>query len=196
MASTGNVTCETVLSHHMAKTLALRIPADGSEAQLVSVNIKPRPHDDGNADFFDNVPDLSPWLGDAFKQRRASDFYVKNVEDPSPQFPGFVRDNDTALHGKYVLYYTILPSIPVNKCCTNYIGFNPPEDRLFWRGDLFVVRYKGELGMGHEYADAPLELARIIEDSIRSAYQRRALEGVVQNDEKLDRAMQKTVSAI
>ena len=44
--------------------LALRIPADGSQAQLISVDIKPRPLDDGNADFFDEVPDLSPWLGD------------------------------------------------------------------------------------------------------------------------------------
>src|SRR6202012_3887449 len=151
---------------------------DGSDAQLVSVNIKPRPHDDGNADFFDDDPDLSPWLGDAFKQRRVSDFYVKNVEDPSPQFPGFVRDNDAALHGKYVLYYTILPSLPINKSCAKYTGFDPPEDRLFWRGDLFVVRYRGELGTGHEYVDAPLNIVRIIEDTIRIAYQRRALEDV------------------
>ena len=63
-------------------------------------------------------------------------YSIKNVEDTSPQFPGFVRDTDTALHGKYVLYYTILPSLPVNKCCTKYIGFDPPEDRLFWRSDL------------------------------------------------------------
>jgi hypothetical protein len=142
------------LSYNTAPIIAVRIPADGSDAQLVSVNIKPRPHDDGNADFFDDVPDLTPWLGDAFKQRRVSDFYVKNDEDPSPQFPGFVRDNGTALHGKYVLYYTILPSLPINKTCTKYTGFDAPENRLFRRGDLFVVRYRGELGMEHEYVNA------------------------------------------
>jgi hypothetical protein len=176
----------------MATTLALRIPADGSQAQLISVDIKPRPLDDGNADFFDEVPDLSPWLGDdAFKQRRVSDFYVKNVEDPNSQFPGFIRDDDTALLGKYMLYYTILPSLPINKCCTRYIGLDPPRDRLFWRGDLFVVRYKGELGTGHKYVDAPVTLARIIEDIVRSAYQRRALEGIVEKDDELERAMQR-----
>lgn len=180
----------------MDKTIALRIPADGSDAQLVSVNIRPRPHDDGNADFFDNVPDLSPWLGDAYKQRRVSDFYVKHAEDPNSQFPGFVRDNNITLHGKYVLYYTILPSLPLNKCCTDYIGFDPPEDRLFWRGDLFVIRYKGELGMGHEYEDTPLGLAQIIKDSVRSAYERRALEGAVEYGEKLERSMQQIVSAM
>jgi hypothetical protein len=175
----------------MAMTLALRIPADGSDAQLVSVDIKDRPQDDGNADFFDNVPDLSPWLGDAFKQRRVADFYVKNVEDPRAQFPRLVRDDDTTLHGRYLLYYTILLALPINKCCVNYIGFDPPADRIFWRGDLFVVRYEGELGMGHEYVNAPLKLARIMKDIIRSAYQRRALEGIVEDDNKFERAMQR-----
>jgi hypothetical protein len=32
--------------------------------------------------FFDEVPDLSPWLRDAFQQRRTSDFHIRNVEDP------------------------------------------------------------------------------------------------------------------
>ena len=141
------------------------------------------------------VLDLSPWLeDDAFKQRHVSNFYVKNVKGPDSQFPGFIRDNDTTLFGKYMLYYTILPSLPINKCCTRYIGLDPSRDRLFWRRDLFVVRYEGELGTGHEYVDAPLTLARIIEDIVRSAYQRRALEGIVEKDDELERAMQKTVS--
>ncbi|OAL38195.1 hypothetical protein AYO20_02647 [Fonsecaea nubica] len=171
--------------------LALRIPTDGSEVHLVSVDIKDRPQDDGSADFFDDVADLSPWLGDAFKYRRVADFYVKNVEDLSAQFPRLVRDDDTALHGRYLLYYTILPTLPVNKCCANYIGFDPPADRLFWRGDLFVVRYEGELGMGHEYVDVPLTLTRIIKDIIRSAYQRRALESIVEDDAEFERIMQR-----
>jgi len=99
MTLSGEIAGETGSTNSMVKTVALRIPADGSGAQLVSVNIKARPHDDGNADFFDNVPDLSPWLGDAFKQRRVSDFHVRNVVDPNSQFPGLIRDNETALHG-------------------------------------------------------------------------------------------------
>jgi hypothetical protein len=160
--------------------------------QLISVDIKPRPLDDGNADFFDEVPDLNPWLrDDAFKQRRVSDFYVKNVEDPNSQFPGFIRDNNTALLRKYILYYTILPSLPINKCCTRYIRLDPPRDRLFWRRDLFVIRYKGELGIGHKYIDTLLILTRIIKDIIRSVYQRRALKGIIKKDNKLERVMQR-----
>ena len=45
--------------------------------------------------------------------------------------------------------------------------------------------------MGHEYVDAPLTLARIIKDIIRSAYQRRALESIVEDDDKFERAMQR-----
>ena len=111
----------------MAKTLALRTPTDGSETLLVSVDINDRPQDNGNVDFFDNVLDLSPWLGGAFKQRRVADFYVKTVEDPRAQFPRFVRDDDTTLHERYLLYYTILPALPVNKCCAKYIGFDSPN---------------------------------------------------------------------
>jgi hypothetical protein len=61
------------MAHHQIKTLTLRILADGSEVRFVSVDIKPRPQDDGNADF-DEVQGLSPGLGDAFQQRRSSDF--------------------------------------------------------------------------------------------------------------------------
>src|SRR5271156_6434185 len=63
-------------------------------------------------------------------------------------FPGFIRSNDSTVYGCYCVsfYYTIAPSLPINKSCESYVGFALPEDRVFWRGDLFVVRYEGELG--------------------------------------------------
>lgn len=159
-----------------AKTIVLRIPANGLAPELVSVKVKPRPHGDGDADFFDNVPDLSPWLRDTFKHRRVSDFHVSDVRDPRFQFSGFIKDNEASLHGRYMLYYTLAASLPINKCCTSYLGFDPPQDRSFFRGDLFVVRYSGELGMGHEYMDSSLRLARIVAEIVRNAYRRGALE--------------------
>ena len=45
--------------------------------------------------------------------------------------------------------------------------------------------------MGHEYVDTLLTLARIIKHIIRSAYQRRALEGIVEDDDNFERAMQR-----
>jgi len=51
---------------------------------------------------------------------------------------------------------------------------------------------KRESGHGRpSKIDEPLTLARIIEDIVRSAYQRRALEGIVEKDDELERAMQR-----
>ena len=43
--------------------------------------------------------------------------------------------------------------------------------------------------------DAPSRLVRIIEDSIRSAYQQHALESAVEHEEQLERAMQQSVGS-
>ena len=126
-----NVGLENDLCRSLSRTAALCIPAEGSDPRLVSINITPGPHNDGNADSYDNVPDLSPRLGEAFKQRRVSDFYIKDIEDSSPQFSGFIRHDDVALHGKSILCYTTVPFLPIDKCCTKYIGFDPPEHPTF-----------------------------------------------------------------
>jgi hypothetical protein len=80
--------------------------------------------------------------------------------------------------------------LPINKSCEKYIGFESPEDRVFWRGDLFVVRYEGELGMGHKYVDVSIALTGTIEDVIRRAYQNRRLESILENEEKLELSME------
>lgn len=166
----------------MSSVLALRIPADGSEPQLVTVDLTSRPDDDGQADFFDPVPNLIPWLGlSAFKKRRSSDFYVGDFEKTG-HLGGFIKSDDQALYGHYILYYTIISSLPINQNCLGYVEFKSSEDRLFWRGDMFVVRYEGELGIGHQFMDTSLALAPIICESIRVAYSRSALERIVASD--------------
>ena len=77
----------------------------------------------------------------------------------------------------------IASSLPINKSCEKYIGSEPPEDRVFWRGDLFVVRYKGEL------VDVSIALAGTIEDIIRRAYQNCALESILEYEEKFELSM-------
>lgn len=96
---------------------ALRVPADGSGIHLAPVEIKTRPEDDCNADFFDDVADLSPWLGDVFKQGRVSDFSANSQRDSRQQFPGFVQSDNSTLYGQYCLYFTIEPSLPINQSC-------------------------------------------------------------------------------
>ena len=63
------------------KPLAMRIPAAGTSVLLIHLNIKQRNADDGgHGEFFDEIPDLEPWYGDAFPERRVSDFYLHYVD--------------------------------------------------------------------------------------------------------------------
>ena len=57
---------------------------------------------------------------------------------------------------------------------------------------MFFVRYKGELGMGHEYTDVLTPPTAIIEDIIKSAYKRRALERILEDDKKFEAEMERS----
>jgi len=60
------------------KKLALLLPANGSEIRLVSYDIAYREVDDlyVDADFYDPIPNLRAWLGDAFNERFMLSFHV------------------------------------------------------------------------------------------------------------------------
>lgn len=47
---------------------------------------------------------------------------------------------------------------------------DPPAGRLFWTGDILLVRYTGELGIGHGYVDAPYAMLATVVDILKSAY--------------------------
>lgn len=70
------------MTEPMSNALALRIPADGSAVQLIRFNVKQRNDDDGgHGEFFDEIPDLRQWYGNAFLERRFSDFYIGNAPE-------------------------------------------------------------------------------------------------------------------
>lgn len=57
-----------------------------------------------NAGSVDHVPDLGPWLGNTFNQRRVSDFHMSDIKDLPFQFPGFVTDDEVSFYGPCILY--------------------------------------------------------------------------------------------
>ena len=77
------------------EVLVFRIAADGSPAQLVMVQIKPRPQNDGHADFFDRVHDFSAWMGDAFQQRQVTDFDITSLEEAASRSPAPLGSDDS-----------------------------------------------------------------------------------------------------
>lgn len=147
------------MANNRTKIPALRIPAERPEVRFVSVDIKSRQQDDGNAEiFWEEAPDLSPGLGDAFQQRRSSDFHVRNVEDPDYHFPYFIRSNDSTIYGRYSLYYTVASALPINKSCEKYIGFNPlGRQRILERRSIYRLTGTIEGIQGRAYQSRRLE---------------------------------------
>lgn len=124
---------------------ALVFPADGTSVRLVPYSIKQRSEGDGSVDFYDYLPDLRQWLEPAFLERDFVDFHVDNA--PSKEW---LRCGDTDTWGNYCLYYTTSSKLPVNQACKDVIKSEVAADRLFFRGDVFLVKHTGSLGMGHK----------------------------------------------
>lgn len=69
--------------------------------------------------------------------------------------------------------------------CKRIIGATPPSDRLFWRGDVLVIRYEGHLGFRHIYRDIEEAVVSPVEEVLRKVYETKGLERVHQENESL-----------
>lgn len=102
------------------KETALLLPYDGSSIKIVSCDIKERADEDVNdwaAEFYDRIPDLRPWLGNAFQHRRMADFYVDSKErnDHDHVNRAFIKFDNSSSHGRYCLYYTLSSALQPNR---------------------------------------------------------------------------------
>jgi len=52
-----------------------------------------------------------------------SDFDITSLKDANLQTPPALGSDDSSIHGRYSLYYTLALDLPVNKSCTRYISF-------------------------------------------------------------------------
>lgn len=165
---------------------ALIFPADGTSIRLVSYSIKQKSEGDGSVDFYDYLPDLRPWLEPAFLERDFADFHVDNT--PSNEW---LRSENPDTWGNYCLYYTTSSKLPVNQACKDVIKSDLPTERLFFRGDVFLVKHKGSLGMGHEYIDTPQTMADITAKVIKKMYENESLEKKLESDRNFERESEK-----
>jgi len=165
---------------------ALIFPADGTSVRLVSYSIKQRSEGDGSVDFYDYLPDLRPWLEPAFLERDFADFHVDNT--PSNEW---LQSENPDTWGNYCLYYTTSSKLPVNQACKDVIRSDPPTEQLFFRGDVFLVKHKGSLGMGHEYIDTPQTMVDITAKVIKKMYENESLEKKLESDRDFERELEK-----
>jgi len=78
---------------------------------------------------------------------------IKKNNHIDPLAWAYIPTQDPAACRQYCLYYTLSSNLPFNETCRGILGIVPPPNRLFWRGDVVVVRYEGHLGIGHVYTD-------------------------------------------
>ncbi len=79
----------------------------------------------------------------------------------------------------------------MNQACKDVIKSNPPTERLFFRGDVFLIKYKGSLGMGHEYIDTPQTMVDITAKVIKKMYENETLEKKLESDRNFERELEK-----
>jgi hypothetical protein len=160
--------------------IGLLLPADGSETRLMTYRLMKRDSDGElnlDAEYFDPIPDLRPWFDTASRERAFATFEISG---------------DTACKGKYCLYYTTSLTPLPNETCKRAIGIDAPPDRLFWRGDVIVVRYEGELGMNHRYVDTTYSILGEVTTVLQKAYCIRGLESVAEGNTAFQLEMAKS----
>ena len=116
-------------------------------------------------------------------------FYV-DTQERDDCYDAFIQSDNPSSYGKYCLYYTLSSTLPPNETCKRLIRVVPPLERLFWRGDILVIRYKGELGMEHKYADVADGLLATVEAVLKKVYDIKGLERTVEQDKKFELEME------
>lgn len=92
---------------------------------------------------------------------------------------------------------TIVFTIPLpsscqsNQACKDVIKSDPPTEQLFFRRDVFLVKHKGSLGMGHEYIDTPQAMVDITAKVIKKMYENESLEMELESDRNFERELEK-----
>ena len=103
----------------------------------------------------------------------------------------WLRSENPDTWGSYCLYYTTSSKLPVNQACKDAIKSDLPTERTFFRGDVFLVKHKGRLGMGHEYIDTPQTMADITAKVIKKMYENESLEKKLESDRNFQRESEK-----
>lgn len=181
--------CNTriIMTSESQTARALLLPADGSKIRTVNYNIKEKDDEDvvdsGMADFYDPIPDLRSWFEEAYQDRAMTAFHVdeRSSKNCDPIGRAFIKSEEPTARGQYCLYFTVSPALPTNKTCERIVGHLSPG-RLFWRGNIVIVRYDHHLGLGHVYKDVDEVAIKAVEEALRKGYESHGLEQVYEQN--------------
>jgi hypothetical protein len=145
----------------------LVLPYDGSEPRLVDMTIRTATEEDiSNAKLYNRTVDLLVPYGNEYRKTRVW---------PVPE----------GVLGKHVLYFNMSPKLPLNRCVARIVGVDPDElgSRLFWRGDVVVMRFESQDDIYINCQNADISLMSALGVILKDAYMRGHLERELTQDE-------------
>lgn len=123
-----------VLGSPLRRISATRLLSADIEAQFTELDICENISDLQSMSPTSGVPDFRRFWGTVLHTDQ--DHYMLDVEE----------NENEANDGRYMIFYNTSEELPHNECIANMLGLNEGslralENRLFWKGDVFVVRF-------------------------------------------------------
>lgn len=147
----------------------LVFPSEGSEPRLVDMPIRTVTHDDiSRICFCNRTVDLAVLYGNEHHKTRVW---------RSPEY----------VLCKYLLYFNMSPKLPVNRCVARIADVDPDGvgSRLFWRGDVVVMKYEPLDEIFIDCQNADISLNSDSEDTLRDVYMTGRLEQELNRDKEI-----------
>ena len=143
----------------------LVLPSEGSEPRLVDMTIRTTTQDDISR-IYSRTLDLRVSYGIEYRKTRV--WPASNV-----------------IPGKHLLYFNMSPKLPLNRCLARILYTNPDnlESKLFWRGDVVMMRYESQDDIYINCQNADVSSTGALEEMLRDAYMTGCLERELSQDE-------------
>ena len=110
-----------------------------------------------------------------------------------------VKENENqANNGMYMVFYMLHEDLPLNKYISSILRIANVADladsRFFWRGDVFVVKFKDMTATGGTYVSLPadVEMDRIIQGYLRQVWEVKDLEKLLQSVQDMEESSEKS----
>lgn len=159
-----------VLGQQLTRILAIRLPVGGKSPELVTLDVCENLAGPEFTTWLASVPDFRPFWGDILHAQQ--DYQMMTVE----------TDDNTANVGTVIVFYNTSEELPHNQCVANMLGVHEATEsmrsRLFWQGDVFLVRFDETVPDGGAFVSLPVgaEMQGIVKRYLQHEWDRHGLE--------------------
>jgi len=175
--STGRDLPPRALGKHLRSITAIRLPVIGTAAVFTTLEV------------FDEGPDggrMTPIPG---KVLDLSTYWGMLHTEPMWQLLDVQKQQNAADNGSYMIFYTTHDALPLNKYALRALGITEEDTRLrrrlFWCGDIFVVRSKFVDDKSVDYLSLPdgSDMGTTVDRYLDSVWKDRTLERLLESQQ-------------